>query len=194
MTWDAASVTSVTLSGGNLIATNTGTTSADQGAKVVSASGKTGGKYYFELTWTTLNQTGGNFGVGVGTPASTYTTMGNGGTTGIVNYRGGSFYSNGSQVSAGSGSWLAGQIGGFAVDLDNRRFWSRVSPAGVWNGNAGNDPATNVGGYVIPAGTMIPFLTFGGSGGVVGNQVAVNFGASAFSGAVPSGFTSGWPQ
>jgi len=192
-TWDAATVTAVTLSGGNLIATNTGTTSADQGARVATANGKTSGKYYFEATWTTRNQIGGNFGIGIGTPTSTYTSMGNGGTTGIEQYNGGSFYSNGSQVSGGSGQWNQGQTAGIAVDLDNRRFWTRTNPAGVWNGSGTNDPATNVGGFTIPAGTMVPFVTFGGSGGAAGSALTANFGDSAFTGAVPSGFTAGWP-
>jgi hypothetical protein len=191
--WDSATVASVTLSGGNLVTTNTGTTSTNQGAHVATTSGKTAGKYYFELTWTTLNQPGGNIGIGVGTTTSTYTNMGNSGTTGIMNYRGGSIWSNGSQVSVGSGAWAAGQIAGIAVDLDNRKFWVRLSPSGIWNGNAANNPATNVGGFTIPAGTMIPFATFGGTGGVANNVLTINFGASAFSGAVPSGFISGWP-
>jgi hypothetical protein len=40
---------------------------------------------------------------------------------------------------------------------------------------------------------MVPFVTFGGSPGSANNVITANFGASAFSGAVPSGFTSGWP-
>ena len=96
VTLDAASVTAVTLSGGNLAATNTGTTATEQGAKVASASGKSAGKYYFEMTFTTVTSgVGSNSGVGVGTFASTYTTMGNGGTTGVFRYLGGSIFANG---------------------------------------------------------------------------------------------------
>lgn len=190
VTWDPTTPTAVTLSGGNLVATNTGTTSVDQGVRVATTAGKVTGKYYFEVTWTTVNQAGGNVGVGVGTPASTYTGMGNGGTTGIHHYLGGSTYSNGSQVSGGTGGWTQGQISGVAVDLDNRRFWVRASPSGIWNGNGANNPATNVGGFVIPAGTMVPFCTFGGSGGVANNALTANFGASAFSGTAPSGYVN----
>lgn len=192
-TWDSATVTAVTLSGGNLVATNTGTTAANQGAHVASTAGKTSGKYYFEVTWTTLVVTGGNnFGAGIGTTASTFTAMGGGGTTGVEHYRGGTTWSMGSQVLAGIGAWSAGQTTAFAVDLDNRRFWVRYS-SGNWNNNASYDPATNIGGLVIPAGTMVPFVTFGGSGGTTGNVLTANFGASAFAFTVPSGFTSGWP-
>jgi hypothetical protein len=192
--FDPATVTAVTLSGSSLIATNTGTTSADQGAHVAASAGKTSGKYYFEITWTTITgSSADNRGVGVGTTASTYTGMGNGGTTGVINYRTGSTWSNGASILAGAGNWLTGQIIGFAVDLDNRRFWFRLTPAGNWNNNVANNPATNTGGLVIPAGTMVPFVTFGGTSGVANNVVTANFGATAFSGAVPSGFTSGWP-
>jgi len=192
-TWEAASVTAVTLSGGNLVATNTGTTSTDQGAKGAAANGKTSGKYYFEVTWTTVSAGNGNLGVGIGTPTSTYTGMGNNATTGDEAFQSGSTYANGSIAGSGTGGvWSSGLVMGVAVDMDNRRIWWRQSPSGIWNGNAGYSPVTNVGGLTIPAGTMVPFVTFGGSGGAVGNVMTANFGASAFSGAVPSGFTSGW--
>jgi len=188
ITWDAATVTAVTLSGGGLVATNTGTTSADQGARVATANGKTSGKWYFEITWTAVTSgIGSNLGIGVGTTASTYTGMGNGGTTGITHYLAGSYYSNGSVVSTGTGGWSVGQVAGIAYDLDNRRFWARQSPSGVWNGSGTNNPATNVGGYVIPAGTMVPFVTFGGSTGAANNVFSANF-AGPFVGATPSGF------
>ena len=192
-TWEPGSVVAVTLSGGNLVATNTGTTAVTQGAHALTMDGQAAGKFYFEATWTAKQQTGGNYGIGLGTTASTYTAMGNGGTTGIMHYAGGTIWSNGSQISGGFGAWAAGQVACLAVDLDNRRFWTRVAPAGVWNGSGTNNPATNVGGLTIPAGTMIPFVTFGGTGGLANNVVTANFGASAFIGAVPSGFIAGFP-
>jgi len=192
-TWDAATVTAVTLSGGNLVATNTGTTSADQGARVADAAGRTSGKYYFETTFDYIAPGGVNRGFGIGTTASTYTGMGNtGGVTGAHAYITGTVWSNGSSIFSWGAGWNAGQIMGIAVDLDNRRIWFRSAPAGIWNNNAANNPATNVGGLTIPAGTMVPFVTFGGTSGGVGNVLSANFGASAFSGAVPSGFTAGW--
>lgn len=192
VTWDPATVTAVTLSGGNLVAANTGTTSPDQGAHVVTTAAKNSGKYYFEVTWTTVLSSGGNLGIGIGTISSTYTSMGNGGTTGIENYRGGSYYSNGVQVSAGTGAYAQGTVACVAADLDNRSFWTRTNAGGNWNGSGTANPATNTGGYAIPAGAMIPFATFGGSSGVAGNVITANFGASAFVGAAPSGFTAGW--
>jgi hypothetical protein len=193
VTWDAATVTAVTLSNGDLTATNTGTTSANQGARVATASGKTSGKYYFEVKWQTI-VSGDNAGFGVGTTASTFTNMGNGGTTGVHSYRSYNCYSNGTRILLWGGSAVTNEITGVAVDLDNRRYWIRnAGAAGNWNNSGTANPATNTGGLTIPAGTMVPFCTFGGTAGVAGHVFTANFGASAFAGAVPSGFTSGWP-
>ena len=189
--WEAATATAVTLSGSNLVATNTGTTSADQGAHVAAVNGKTSGKWYFETTWTTIVGVGGNVGIGIGTTTSTYTNMGNSATVGAALFRGsGDIYANGTRIVIGAGGYSPGQSTGIAFDLDNRRFWARQTPSGTWNNSGTADPATNVGGITIPAGTMVPFLTFGGGGGAAGNVVTTNFGASAFIGAMPSGFTS----
>jgi SPRY domain len=196
-TWDPATITAVTLSGGNLVVTNTGTTSADQGAKVVAASGKTTGKFYFETTLTVRNA-GGNCGIGIGTFASTYSTMGANATTGDVAFTGGgTIYANGA-ASAALSARGTGDVIGIAVDLDNRKIWFKTiagqDPKGFWNNSSGTpDPVTNVGGVIIPAGTMVPFDVFGGASGVAGSVHTTNFGASAFVGAVPSGFTAGWP-
>lgn len=192
--WDAATVTAVTLSGGNLVATNTGTTSADQGVHVAFASGRTSGKYYFEGTLTSV-YAAGNYGIGVGTIASTFTNMGTSAITGALVYHvSGNIWANGSTTGSNIGVIGSTSIIGVAVDLDNRKIWfKKVSGApGNWNGSGAADPATNVGGITVPAGTMVPFLTFGGSSGTAGIVHTVNFGASSFTGAVPSGFTSGF--
>ena len=193
VTWDATTVAAVTLSGGNLVATNTGTTATNQGAHVVTTSGKATGKYYFENRATTYIG-GGNVGVGIGTTSSTYTGMGqSGGVTGAEFYITGEIYANGSNTGITLGSSAVKTIG-VAVDLDNRKIWFKnVTDAGNWNNSGTANPATNTGGVTLPAGTMVPFVTFGGGGGIANNVMTTNFGASAFTGAVPSGFTSGWP-
>ena len=40
---------------------------------------------------------------------------------------------------------------------------------------------------------MVPFCTFGGTVGLPNADIIANFGASAFAGAVPSGFIAGFP-
>jgi hypothetical protein len=189
VTWDAATIANVTLSGGNLVVTNTGGSSGDQGARV--AAGKTTGKHYFEITYTSYGG-GGNTGVGIATPASTYTAMGSNATTGCEVFSSGNIYSNGGSTGQSLGTQVTGVIMGVAVDLDNRKIWFRNAPSGNWNdwtsGGATYNPATNVGGISIPSGTMAPICTFNAGGSVF----TANFGASAFTGAVPSGFTAGW--
>jgi hypothetical protein len=197
-TLDPATVTAVTLSNGNLTATNTETTSQNQGAHVASGSGQTSGKFYFEITWTTIN--GGDYCAGVGTPTSTYSGMGfSGGVTGIIGVAispAASIWQAGANSGSFGGTPANGDIIGIAIDLDNRKGWfKKVSGTpGNWNGSGANDPATNSGGITVPAGTMVPFVVFGGSGGAAGAVQTANFGATSFTGLVPSGFTSGWPD
>jgi SPRY domain len=194
VTLDPATVTAVTLSNGNLTATNTGTTGTDQGARVATSAGKATGKYYMECKLTTVVPGGGgNRGFGIGTTTSTYTAMGNGAVVGDNCYcSSGGIFANGVNTAISITGIVQGDTIGCAVDLDNRKIWFRKN-TGVWNGNVANDPVTNVGGIAIPAGTMVPFVTFGGVVGTAGNAHTVNFGGSAFVGTVPAGYTAGWP-
>lgn len=192
-TWDPAILSGATLSGGNLVVTNTGTTAGDQGARGITA--KTTGKNYFEITFTNFTGGGVDVGIGVGTTDSTYAAMGNNSTTGAAMFlTTGNIWTPGSASGLSIGARASGQTIGVAVDLTNRKIWfKQVSGTpGNWNGSGTADPATNVGGSTIPAGTMLPFCTFGGSGGSSGNIFTANFGTVAFVGAVPSSFTSGW--
>jgi hypothetical protein len=193
---DPATANNVTVSGGGLVVINTAISTGDQGARVANSGAKTSGKYYFEGTLTVFAGTGSNnVGIGIGTTASGYQQMGNNATVGdMMFYFSGNLYSNGSNTGTSLGARAVGDVVGGAIDLDNRRvWWKKVSGTpGNWNNNVANNPATNVGGIVIPAGSMVPFCTFG-PGVNVGDTITLNFGASAFTGAVPSGFTSGWP-
>lgn len=200
VTFDPATVSNVTLTNGNLTATNTGTTSADQGARVASAFGKTAGLIYFEITQTNIQGfQGDNVGFGIGTTGSTFTGMGNSATTGgMVKRLGnfGEFWLNGSDT--GTSMFLSDnpppQTFGVAVNLDTRFFWVReVKPfVGNWNDDGAANPATGVNGKALPAGTMVPFVTFGGTSGTAGQSYTANFGGSSFLGAVPSGYIPGW--
>ena len=191
---DLATARNATLSGDNLVATNTGTTSIDQGVRVASSLGRTAGKYYFEVTMS-VAATGINRAVGIGTTSSTISGMGLSSLAVVGTMLGinGNICSNGVGALGSIGVVTAGQVMGVAADLDNRKIWFRRGATGNWNGNVSNNPTTNVGGIVVPAGTMVPFQTFGGVSGTAGTIFISNFGASAFSGAVPSGFTAGWP-
>ena len=200
VTFDPATVAQVTLSGGNLIATTTGSPSYEQGARVAPVSAKNSGKYYYEMTATV-----GGIGhrvFGIGPPTSNYAdlTLAVGGC--LVYRENGQIWAAGVDTGVHAGSSILPDMPcRVAVDLDNRKIWfgplAVGSTTGHWNGVAGYDPATNVGGVTIPAGAMVPFCSFSphfGIGGDPGQVVVANFGSSPFVGAaVPTGFTSGWP-
>jgi hypothetical protein len=205
ITWDPASVASVTLSGGNLVATNTGTTSNNQGAHGPTTSGKTSGKYYFEVTLTTYTG-GAGVGVGIGTTTATYSNMSTFATGGDMCFAVGHtgtgtiFIDASGNTGLSLGALTNGDTVCIAADLTNRRVWFRKGASGIWNNTAGNDPTDGTGGHggvTVPSGTIVPFVTFGssfsGAAGVAGNVFTANFGASAFVGTPPSGYTAGWP-
>jgi hypothetical protein len=190
--FEAASAANVTLSGSNLVVTNTASGMANQGVHVAVGSAKTTGKHYYEarlLDWAT----GGSVGIGgIGTSTTTYADQQNGAVGGIMcQSAGGQIWAN-FTIPANIGSRSNGDVVGFAIDLTNRKFWCHVAPAGPWNGSGTADPVGNVGGITIPAGPMVPFCTFGGVSTGPGNIVSTNFGSGAFLGLVPVGFTSGW--
>lgn len=182
---------SMTLSGSNLIATAS--------AGNVSVRGKDPkrvGKYYIEYTSTTTQNGSSAFGFAAArTPLNVVTF-----TSGI----GASALSGAVTAYDYFGTSIAGLgvIGAIttsslvccAIDLDNLRCWFRLGAAGNWNGNAANNPATGVGGANLSSiglgqGIDVYPFTFLGTST---NSITANFGGSAFTGAVPSGFTSGW--
>jgi hypothetical protein len=121
--------------------------------------------------------------------------MGNTATSGTtVRIGTGTILYNGGSSGSSLGARTTGQVIGVAVDLDHTfGLWFRVAPSGLWNGDAAANPATNIGGINKPTGILVPFVVFGGSGGVANNVLTTNFGATAFTGVVPAGFTAGWP-
>lgn len=178
---------SVTLTGGNLIATSGATQQSVRGAHP-----KRAGKYYFEITCNTVSNN--NFGVGIATFGQSLTPgAGTNPTNACAVYRGGGFYIDNSLGASGL-NLVSGNLVCIAVDLDRGLIWARVGAAGNWNAGASNNPATGVGGLsVVPAVMgpgidVYPFATFGANT----EQATLNAGATAFSGTVPSGFTSGW--
>ena len=200
VTFDPASPHNATLSGGNLIVTNTGTTSTDQGAMVAAANGYTTNKYYFEYTVTTLAG-GGGVGTGIGNTTSTYSGMSTNVQHGVTVFvgTGNVWVDTSGNTGYNIGTIVGGSTIGVAVDLINYRVWFRLGASGLWNGTSGHDPTIGDGthgGFGITAGTIIPIVTFGsglvGPTGISGNVITANFGASPFVGAVPSGYYPGW--
>jgi len=194
-TWSATDLANVTLSGtNNLIVTDSG--AAQGGVRTIDR--QVTGKFYWEntITMSALN----THGVGIANQKAVL-----GGASGIWNNSGlqgsylynsaaGQIYINGALGPTLGVTIANGNVIGIAVDLAARLIWYRVSPSGNWNGNAANNPATGVGGIDISAvaGGAIPIYPMACFGTTGTRSVTANFGDTAFSGAVPSGFTSGF--
>lgn len=184
-TWSTTDKSNTNLTNGNLTATS----SAINGSGRASSAGQSSGKYYWEYTYVNVSQTttGAGFGsTGAALPINTTQA----GATGLGG--GGGMFVNG--VSQGSLSTRAnGDVIGIAVDLTANLIWYRIAPSGNWNNSGTANPATGVGGFNISALTKPLVPTFYLST-ATGQALTANFGKTAFSGAVPSGFTAGWPS
>jgi hypothetical protein len=155
------------------------------------------GKFYWECTFNTVASVTTGVGVHVSSFAfggGGYATGGAVGTCGVVQ-TGGNVYLDGTHAGLPSlGALSAGNVICIAVDCTARLIWFRLGAAGNWNASAPANPATGVGGIsIINFGVGIPlhpsavFTT-------PSDSVTANFGDTAFVGAVPSGYTSGFPS
>jgi hypothetical protein len=180
-TWNPSDkLGAITLSAGNLTATcNSG---GSTGVRAIL--GKSSGKFYWELT---RGPSSAFFGVGL---AQITAGIGSASGPGVVaNNGGGSVFVNG-VFAASITSPLT--VVGIATDISGALIWFRNAPGGVWNAGGAADPATGVGGISIAAITgvaLYPIVIMANNGDVS----AANFSAVGFTGAVPSGFTAGWP-
>jgi hypothetical protein len=189
-TWSTTDNTgaNAALSGGNLVVSF-----APTSAGIRSADRLYSGQYYFELTFTTTN----NAGVGICLGGASLTGLGSG-TVGSLVYlvtNGGTVFNNGIGATALGGTTTSGWVCCIAIDATNRLVWARNGASGNWNGSTTANPATGVGGVSLawsggPGYGLYACASGGGGGGVV----TANFGASAFVGAVPSAFASGFPS
>jgi hypothetical protein len=192
----------ITLSGGNLIATCN-----SAGISTVRAADRQAtGKFYFEYTVGATFVSGSN---GLGIASAVYglsqvvgetldlTAIGSCGLkrSGQVGVDGTTNFSVDGIAGTTTitfATLASGNVVCVAVDAAARRVWFRVGAAGLWNNLAGRDPATGVGGIFLPnlgAGIPVyPAVTVAG----LNDVVTANFGDTAFTGAVPSGFTSGF--
>ena len=164
----------VVLSNGNL--TVTGNDASNNWVR--STTSKASGKYYVEATHTTVANS--VFGI-ADLSAMTYPGF---------DAKSFGLYSNGFGSIAGAfPDWLtpyaSGNVVGMAVDLTAKLVWWRVG-AGNWNGSGTANPATGTGGFNVSTYTGTPhyYVSSGGPGSVS----TINFGATAFANAAPSGF------
>lgn len=152
-----------------------------------AVAGKTSGKYYCEFVLT--GSVNNNMTLGIANSSAPNTAFGIN-TNSLGLFGGGGVFRNGSQVGT-DGTGSSGATVSMAVDRDNNKIWFRVN-GGDWNNNAANDPATNTGGIDISGVSGTIFPAWNGFSSTDTN--VANFGSTAFTYAVPSGFTTGWPS
>lgn len=171
----------VTLSNGDLTASSTGV--SGNGLIVRSTTGKTNGKWYWEITVGSTNPSRNLNGVLRSTTAlasflGAYPTS-------WSYYGDGRKFTNFSGTAYGS-SYTAGDVIGIALDLDNGKIW--FSKNGTWQ-NSG-DPAAGTGeAFSGLSGTIHAGFSNDASGNTT--NATANFGATAFAYSPPSGFTAG---
>jgi hypothetical protein len=183
-TFNPADLVNVTLSGGNLTATGT-----NQGG-VRTINSISSGKYYWEYTLGTF--TNGNSGVGLGRAGANLSNVGPSPFSAALMYNTGAIYIDNLATGSSLGSRSTGNVIGIAVDRTANLVWFRVAPSGNWNGSGTANPATGTGGLSISATNMLGALFGLVAPGASGNGATGNFGASSFTGSVPSGFTAGF--
>lgn len=175
-TWNTADHVNMTFSNGNLTATGTSS------AKTRATTSKSTGKWYFEAVADVKAGTS-TLGIGWANGSWDYFTNYLGeNTQGFAQWDDQIYYNN----TGPAQTFAQGDRIGVAFDADNERVWFRVN-GGNWNLSGTADPATNTGGIDVSAssGPWMPALeTFG-----TGNQATANFGATAFTDAIPSGFS-----
>lgn len=185
-TWNPADKSAgTTLSNGNLTAALGG----QNGVRGVF--GQNANKYYFEITATAV---GSATAIGLGNPSASLDFLGIGSSNAVVVLETGFVYMNNGGTSASIGAIANGAIICIAVDLTNQLIWFKNGVAGNWNGNAGFSPG-GTGGVAFTAavggagGTLLYPVVSSYSGGA---NFTANFGATAFAGTVPAGFSAGF--
>lgn len=178
-----------TLSGGNLIATS----GTGQGG-VRTTDRLSTGKYYFEITGTTWVSGGA---IGVANGAAVLTSVASAPANACVMIQTGLVYLNGSASGMPTfGARSSGDVVCIALDHTSKQLWFRIGAAGNWNANASFAPGGTGGISLASISLDSRLLPLYGLAAATGSGLVftANFGDSAFVGAVPSGYTSGFPQ
>lgn len=178
--------TNVTLSNKNLKVThtsnNSGTWSNARGRKSYTT-----GKLYFEAIATNLLT-----GFVAGACVSSYSLanfMGGVNNLSISIAHDGKVYVNGTGTTAFA-AMSTGDVVSIALDLGAQKMWARKN-GGNWNNSPSNDPATGVGGISFPTGMTAGSSVFACGGvNVTNDAMTMNFGGSAFSYSIPSGYSA----
>lgn len=184
-TWNpSAKSTFTALSNGNLTATYTGATSNAAGALATNAA-TAGSLKYWEVTVDVVSPSMSAAGAVPGSYDPTNFPAGD-----FIFYdRGSAVFLNGS-IIATYPTYTTGDIIRVALrtDLSPRRIWFSKN-GGIWNNNGSADPVSNVGGIDLSAMAVVDLYPFHYMEETLG-KVTANFGATAPTYAVPSGFST----
>lgn len=183
-TWNPSDLANITLTNSNLTAAGN-TPAVSCGVRAVH--GHTSGKYYWEYKFDFIQTNSQANGIAL----ASLTLSSNSLVGAAVMGRLGGIVVNNSGTGVSLGTRAANDIIGIAVDFTAQLIWFRVAPAGNWNNSGTANPATGTGGISISAiSSSGLFPVFMAAANLDKNTA--NFGATAFSGSVPSGFTSGF--
>lgn len=176
----------IALSNGNLTLTPSG-----QGG-VRSVQSLTVGKTYSEYTFVGPTNISSS-AIGVANSSAFMTTAITTGINVAICNGAGAIAVNGT-AQTGVGAFAVGGVCCVAVDVGASLIWFRNGAAGNWNGSGTANPATGVGGYSLSTLAAGAATLYAYGGGTITNAtpVTANFGATAFIGTVPAGFTAGW--
>lgn len=133
----------MTFSDSNFVASNIASTAAGTRGLTSHSSGK----FYLEFQNVTLGDNSDIIGLAIAGVSLTAA----GGTSGMLGWtKDGTHCSGTSFPNSGQGDPTNFASTAVAIDLTAQVFWMR-GDAGLWNGSAGANPATGVGGYALQA-------------------------------------------
>jgi hypothetical protein len=169
------------LSGGNLILT---WSSANASSR--SLVNHSTGKFYLEATFGgSMNAGFSEVGIANSSQSMSSGQLGGSLNSGAMGFGDGCFYTNGICRGA-DGTSAAGSVISMAIDIGANLIWYRLG-CGTWNGNVASDPATGTMGFDTSAVTG-PYYAAGHVETNSNSVITFNFGATAYSCTVPSGF------
>jgi hypothetical protein len=171
----------ISLSNGNL----TATTNGSDGAISRSIASHSTGKYYREITITSATYVLDAVGLNGG-ETLTGQFIGQSGGIGYLGQLTPPNIYTGDAPVASIPDWANTNVVSEATDLTNGNVYWRVN-CGNWNNSGTANPATNTGG-ITTSGVTLPVYAAVGLGATAGENMTVNFGATAYSCTPPSGF------
>jgi len=111
----------------------------------------------------------------------------------MVAHWGGRYHAFNDKLDSGAATFgyadafiLVNDVVSYVIDEPNKLVWTAVNN-GIWNADAGADPAAGTGGksFAGMTGLIAPYIAFLDS-----SSATINFGATPFSRAIPSGFAA----